>query len=126
MAEKPEKSCFVVCPIGARGSETRDRMEGIFNEVIAPVTEEFGYRADIAIHDKSPGIITERIVMPSPITTASTILSTDTLPRPTSVPTTKCKTRLTWKSSCFRARGAQCNETRVLSLARPTHSSDIQ
>ncbi len=62
MAEAKKRFCFVVCPIGPRGSETRDRMEGIFDEVIAPVTEEFGYRAEIAIHDKSPGIVTERIV----------------------------------------------------------------
>ena len=62
MAEEKEKFCFVVCPIGPRSSETRNRMDGIFNEVIAPLAEEFGYRAEIATHDKSPGIITERIV----------------------------------------------------------------
>ena len=62
MAEEKKKFCFVVCPVGPRGSEIRDRMDGIFNEVIAPVAEEFGYRAEIAIHDKSPGIVTERIV----------------------------------------------------------------
>ena len=62
MAEDKRKFCFVVCPIGPRGSETRDRMDGIFNEVIAPVAEEFGYRAEVAIHDKNPGIVTEGIV----------------------------------------------------------------
>ena len=62
MAEEKKKFCFVVCPVGPRGSETRDRMDGIFNEVIAPVAEEFGYRAEIAIHDKSPGIVTEGMV----------------------------------------------------------------
>ena len=62
MAEDKRKFCFVVCPIGPRGSETRDRMDGIFHEVIAPVAEEFGYRAEIAIHDKNPGIVTEGIV----------------------------------------------------------------
>ena len=62
MAEAKKKFCFVVCPIGPRGSETRDRMDGTFNEVIAPVAEEFSYRAEIAIHDKSPGIVTEAIV----------------------------------------------------------------
>jgi hypothetical protein len=62
MADAKKKFCFVVCPIGPRGSETRDRMNGIFNEVIAPVVEEFGYQAEIAIHDKSPGIVTEGIV----------------------------------------------------------------
>ena len=62
MAEAKKKFCFMVCPIGPRGSEIRNRMEGIFSEVIAPVAEEFGYRAEIAIHDKSPGIVTEGIV----------------------------------------------------------------
>ena len=62
MAEEKKKFCFVVCPVGPRGSEVRDRMDGIFNEVVAPVVEEFGYRAEIAIHDKSPGIVTEGIV----------------------------------------------------------------
>ena len=62
MAEEKKKFCFVVCPVGPQGSEIRDRMDGIFNEVIAPVAEEFGYRAEIAIHDKSPGIVTEGIV----------------------------------------------------------------
>ncbi len=62
MAEAKKRFCFMVCPIGPRGSETRDRMDGTFNEVIAPVAEEFGYRAEIAMHDKSPGIVTEGIV----------------------------------------------------------------
>ena len=62
MAEEKKKFCFVVCPVGLRGSEVRDRMDGIFNEVVAPVVEEFGYRAEIAIHDKSPGMVTEGIV----------------------------------------------------------------
>ena len=62
MAEEKRRFCLVVCPVGPRGSETRDRMDGIFNEVIAPVAEEFGYRAEIAIHDKNPIIVTEGIV----------------------------------------------------------------
>ena len=62
MAEEKRKFCFVVCPVGPRGSQPRDRMDGIFNEVIAPVAEEFGYRAEIAIHDKNPSIVTEGIV----------------------------------------------------------------
>ena len=60
--EKERKVCLVVCPIGPRDSQTRTRMDGIFNEVIAPVAEEFGYRAEIAIHNKRPGIVTEGIV----------------------------------------------------------------
>lgn len=62
MAQDKKKFCFVVCPVGPRGSEIRDRMDGIFNEVIAPAAKEFGYRAEIAIHEKSPGIVTEGIV----------------------------------------------------------------
>jgi hypothetical protein len=37
-------------------------MDGVFNEVIAPIAKEFGYRAEIAIHSKRPGIVTEGIV----------------------------------------------------------------
>ena len=62
MAEEKKNTCLLVCPIGPRGSEIRDRMEGMFNEVIAPVAEEFGYRSEIAIHDKNPSIVTEGIV----------------------------------------------------------------
>ena len=60
--EKEQKVCLVVCPIGPQGSQIRDRMDGVFNEVIAPVAGEFGYRAEIAIHSKRPGIVTEGIV----------------------------------------------------------------
>lgn len=62
MAQEKRKFCFVVCPIGPQGSEIRDRMDGIFNEIIAPVAKDFGYRAEIAIHEKSTGIVTEGIV----------------------------------------------------------------
>ncbi len=63
MAEETEqKVCLVVCPIGPRGSQTGNRTDGIFNEVIAPVAAEFGYQAEIAIHSKRPGIVTEGIV----------------------------------------------------------------
>ena len=60
--EREKKGCLVVCPIGPKGSETVDRMRGIFNEVITPVAEEYGYRAEIAINNRSPGMVTEGIV----------------------------------------------------------------
>ena len=56
------KFCFVVCPIGEAGSPTRKQMDGTFREVIEPVTTKHGYRSEIAIHDKGPGMVTEGIV----------------------------------------------------------------
>ena len=59
---KGDKSCFVVFPIGPGASENRDRIDGIFREVIQPVADEFGYRAEIAIPSENPRVITEGIV----------------------------------------------------------------
>ena len=60
--EKKDQFCLVLCPVGPAGSPKRDRMNGIFHEVIKPVVEEFGYRAEVAIHGKNPDIVTESIV----------------------------------------------------------------
>ncbi len=55
--------CFVVCPIGHPGSDTRKRSDGIFQEIISPVIGgEFGYRVERADHDKGPGMVTESVI----------------------------------------------------------------
>ena len=59
---KGDQSCFVVFPIGPGGSVNRDRIDGIFREVIEPIADEFGYRAEIAIPSDNPSVITEGIV----------------------------------------------------------------
>lgn len=60
--ERKDQLCLVLCPMGPPGSAKRDRMDGIFREVVRPVVEELGYRAEVAIHGKNPSIVTEGIV----------------------------------------------------------------
>ena len=54
--------CFVISPIGERGSPSRRRADGILNEVIRPALEPKGYRVERADHDKSPGVVTEAFI----------------------------------------------------------------
>jgi hypothetical protein len=58
-----KKSCFVIAPIGADGSETRKRSNQVLKHVIMPAVGAEGYdepkRAD---HLPTPGIITSQIV----------------------------------------------------------------
>lgn len=56
------KNCFVICPIGEENSEIRKRSDQIFNYVIKPITEEFGYNAVRAHEISEPGIITRQII----------------------------------------------------------------
>lgn len=56
------KKCFVICPIGEENSEIRKRSDQIFNYVIKPITEEFGYEAVRAHEISEPGIITRQII----------------------------------------------------------------
>jgi hypothetical protein len=56
------KLCFVISPIGTASSETRKRSDGFLREVIKPVAEEFGYYVERADEDKSPGVVTDRII----------------------------------------------------------------
>ena len=57
-----KKTCFVICPIGAEGSEIRKRAESLFNHVIEPACDKFNLapvRVDkIAI----TGLITNKII----------------------------------------------------------------
>ena len=39
------KICFVVCPIGSEGSETRKRSDELLNYIIKPVCEKCGFEA---------------------------------------------------------------------------------
>lgn len=55
-------SCFVISPIGEPGSEIRHRQDGFLREVIKPISEANGYQVERADDDKSPGIVTDRIV----------------------------------------------------------------
>src|SRR5437870_8180471 len=57
-----DKTCFVISPIGERGSVDRRRADGVLNEIIRAALESRGYKVERADHDKTPGIVTERII----------------------------------------------------------------
>lgn len=64
MVEKKssQKRCFVICPIGDRGSEIRIRSDDLFTHLIQPVALEAGYVAERVIENDRPGDITAKIV----------------------------------------------------------------
>ena len=55
------KSCFVISPIGAYGSEQREHADDVFDFIIKPATERAGYAAQRADHEARPGTITEQM-----------------------------------------------------------------
>lgn len=58
--EKP--LCFVICPIGDPGSETRKRSDAVLKHVIRPAAEACGFHAERADESSDPGSITLRII----------------------------------------------------------------
>lgn len=68
-----EETCFVISPIGEPDSETRERADRLFEYVIKPPVEEYGYEPVRADHIAEPGIITSQViehVVDSPIVLA--------------------------------------------------------
>lgn len=57
-----EKTCFVIAPIGEDGSETRERSNTVFEEVIKDVAQDYGYDCKRADHIDEPGIITNQVI----------------------------------------------------------------
>lgn len=57
-----EKTCFVICPIGDEGTETRKWSDLTFKYIIKPVAEKFGYTPIRADHIKESGMITYQII----------------------------------------------------------------
>ena len=59
----PVKTCFVISPIGNKGSAIRTRSDDVLNYIISPVLETLGFappiRSDLI---EEPGIITDQIV----------------------------------------------------------------
>ena len=45
-----DKNCFVISPIGKEGSDIRKRSDLIFNYIIKPIVQEFGYEPIRADH----------------------------------------------------------------------------
>ena len=61
----PTKRCFVISPIGADASETRDRSDTVLEYIIKPAAIECGYvESDVVRADmiSNPGMITSQII----------------------------------------------------------------
>jgi hypothetical protein len=57
------KSCFVIAPIGEKGSEIRKRSDAILKYLIQPVVESCGFSNAVrADHLALPGIITRQVI----------------------------------------------------------------
>jgi hypothetical protein len=59
---KKEKECFVICPIGASGSDTRKRSDQIYKHIIKPIVEPFKYTVLRADTIDQSGLITTQII----------------------------------------------------------------
>jgi hypothetical protein len=57
-----KKECFIICPIGPEGSESRNRSDKIFKHLFQPVLEEFGYNPIRADQIDKVGNITSQII----------------------------------------------------------------
>lgn len=56
------KDCFIICPIGDEGSETRRRSDTLLKHVLSPVLISNGYNAIRADHIPKVGMITTQII----------------------------------------------------------------
>ena len=59
---EPEKTCFVISPIGDEGSEIRKNSNDVFKHIIAPAAEANGLVAVRSDMFSTPGIITSQII----------------------------------------------------------------
>lgn len=57
-----EKTCFVISPIGAPGSETRKHMDEVYECIIKPALLDKGYTPYRGDHKARPGRITQHII----------------------------------------------------------------
>ena len=57
-----KKRCFVISPIGERGSPTRERSDKVLNQIIRPAIKECGYEVYRADEIDQPGLITSQIL----------------------------------------------------------------
>ena len=55
-------TCFVICPFGDEGSETRQRSNHLFEKIIRPTAEEAGYQCFRLLDRAAPGEITASMV----------------------------------------------------------------
>jgi uncharacterized protein (DUF983 family) len=54
--------CFVICPIGEEGTETRRRSDQVLKHIIRPSVEACGYEAIRADEIDKPGLITSQVI----------------------------------------------------------------
>lgn len=57
-----EQICFVIAPIGSRGSPDRERADKVLRYIIEPAALECGYRAVRADKISEPGMITRQVI----------------------------------------------------------------
>jgi hypothetical protein len=64
MSEDTQRFCFVVCPIGAPGSDIRERSDAVLDEIIKPALEPKprNFRVERANDDPTPGSIPQSII----------------------------------------------------------------
>lgn len=58
----PPKECFVVCPIGAAGSETRKRSDQVYRHVISASLQPLGYKVTRGDSIEQTGQITSQVI----------------------------------------------------------------
>jgi hypothetical protein len=58
----PEKTCFVICPMGEEDSETRSRSDKLIRFIISPAAEDNGLVAVRSDLVAAPGFITSLII----------------------------------------------------------------
>lgn len=57
-----QKECFIICPIGEDGTETRERSDKLLRHLFEPVAKICQYQAVRADKISQPGIITRQII----------------------------------------------------------------
>ena len=62
MVDDAEKICFVISPIGAEGTDIRERADQVLRYVIEPAAQSFNYRAVRADAISTPGMITSQVI----------------------------------------------------------------
>ena len=61
-SDETPKICFVIAPIGERGSDVWKRSDQVLRHIIKPAAEECGYQAIRADEISAPGLITSQVL----------------------------------------------------------------
>jgi hypothetical protein len=62
MAETKMRTCYVISPIGEKGSSTRRRSDQVMKHLVAPAVAPFGYEVRRSDSDAEPGEIPAQII----------------------------------------------------------------